>query len=35
MRVDETGTVEVRWRDGDGARVLLDGSGVEVAPLTA
>ncbi|MGW0470818.1 DUF2264 domain-containing protein [Streptomyces coeruleorubidus] len=35
VRVDETGTVEVRWRDGDGARVLLDGSGVEVAPLTA
>ncbi|MFH8497100.1 DUF2264 domain-containing protein [Streptomyces coeruleorubidus] len=35
VRVDETGTVEVRWSDGDGARVLLDGSGVEVAPLTA
>ncbi|GGT94215.1 DUF2264 domain-containing protein [Streptomyces coeruleorubidus] len=35
VRVDETGAVEVRWRDGDGARVLLDGSGVEVAPLTA
>ncbi|MEU6177084.1 DUF2264 domain-containing protein [Streptomyces coeruleorubidus] len=35
VRVDETGSVEVRWSDGDGARVLLDGSGVEVAPLTA
>ncbi len=35
VRVDETGTVEVRWHGGDGARVLLDGSGVEVAPLTA
>ncbi|MFJ4973769.1 DUF2264 domain-containing protein [Streptomyces coeruleorubidus] len=34
VRVDETGAVEVRWRDGDGARVLLDGSGAEVAPLT-
>ncbi|GAP49131.1 DUF2264 domain-containing protein [Streptomyces azureus] len=35
VRVDEPGSVEVRWSDGDGARVLLDGSGVEVAPLTA
>ncbi|MDG9709286.1 DUF2264 domain-containing protein [Streptomyces sp. DH10] len=35
VRVDGTGAVEVRWRDGDGARVLVDGSGVEVAPLTA
>ncbi|WDV55376.1 DUF2264 domain-containing protein [Streptomyces coeruleorubidus] len=35
VRVDETGSVEVRWSDGDGARVLLDGSGVEVAPLSA
>ncbi|MFI7018936.1 DUF2264 domain-containing protein [Streptomyces sp. NPDC050164] len=35
VRVDGTGSVEVRWSDGDGARVLLDGSGVEVAPLSA
>jgi hypothetical protein len=34
VRVDETGVVEVRWSDGDGARVRLDDSGVEVAPLT-
>ncbi|MDQ1015323.1 DUF2264 domain-containing protein [Streptomyces afghaniensis] len=34
VRVDETGAVEVRWSDGDGARVRLDDAGVEVAPLT-
>ncbi|WP_086563554.1 DUF2264 domain-containing protein [Streptomyces africanus] len=34
VRVDETGLVEVRWSDGDGARVRLDDAGVQVAPLT-
>jgi hypothetical protein len=33
VRVDEAGLVEVRWSDGDGARVRLDDAGVEVAPL--
>ncbi|MFF7788440.1 DUF2264 domain-containing protein [Streptomyces sp. NPDC007991] len=34
VRVDGTGLVEVRWSDGDGARVRLDDAGVRVAPLT-
>ncbi|MGI5366578.1 DUF2264 domain-containing protein [Streptomyces iakyrus] len=30
VRVEETGELEVRWSDGGGARIRLDGSGVDV-----
>ncbi|WP_338783908.1 DUF2264 domain-containing protein [Streptomyces sp. DG1A-41] len=35
VRTDEDGLLEVRWSDGDGARIRLDVSGVKVTPLTA